>query len=156
MTATTDKWQAIMDAAYDKWNDAWSYERFLEEITGTERQAVLIGNLNYQVDNGGIQQYVDNGYATQYHSTVEILRSIGTEITRTVANKLEAFCDAYVNPDVTTKRGAFGDYWNEEAQLEDGDTDPIYEHDGDAFDDHFYAVSDAFDAEIEAYFASKS
>lgn len=146
-----------MDAAYDKWNDAWSYERFLLEVTGHERQAVLVGNLNYQVQNGGIAQYVSNGYASSYSECVDVLRMINTDTTNEIATRLERFCDAYVETG-TKNKGAFGDYWKEEAQYDDCDEEAIWEPDADKFDDFFYddARHEQFSKDVEAYFASKS
>ena len=61
---------AIMDVAYTLWQSkegvSWSYKKMLEVITQRygllARFAVQLGNLNYQVENGGWVQYYDNGY----------------------------------------------------------------------------------------------
>ena len=50
--------QHLMKEAYDLWSQHnWSYEEFLENIRRNLSQlhhdAVIIGNLNYQVTNGG-------------------------------------------------------------------------------------------------------
>jgi hypothetical protein len=57
-----------MDAAYDKWNNQWkgvNYEEFVNRLDYAERLAVLTGNLNYQVENGGWVQWFDNRYGKE-------------------------------------------------------------------------------------------
>ena len=56
--------QSLMTAAYNKilqpglgFSDIWTMASPLERV------AVLLGNFNYQVENGGLGQYVDNNYA---------------------------------------------------------------------------------------------
>lgn len=66
---TRTKWpamQAAMDGAYLRYqsNPTWSQQQFWDQLTGRERFAVFIGNMNYQVENGGFLQWWDNGYAT--------------------------------------------------------------------------------------------
>ena len=59
-------------AFYDKWqkNDIadqripWSKEEFLQNITLAEYVAVIFGNMNYQVGNGGWSQWMYNKYGT--------------------------------------------------------------------------------------------
>lgn len=57
-------WQFIMDQSYDKWkHDGMRREEFLEQLTEYEKLAVMFGNFNYQVENGGLSQWDDNGYS---------------------------------------------------------------------------------------------
>jgi hypothetical protein len=71
--------QLVMDSAYGLWrdNEQWSYEDFMFNIPALERRAVALGNLNYQVNNGGFMQWIDNGYAKD---TQHVLRVIAREI----------------------------------------------------------------------------
>jgi hypothetical protein len=59
--------QELMDKAYELYDDSLSYENFLYEITKKLGQlyvdAVITGNLNYQVENGGFTQWYENGYS---------------------------------------------------------------------------------------------
>lgn len=58
--------QTLMDSAYEKFRApdcAWRRRFLLESLTNLEKLAVLLGNLNNQVCNGGFLQYADNGYA---------------------------------------------------------------------------------------------
>ena len=70
--------QALMDFAYEKWqkNRDWSYEKFIDSLSYIEKVAVLTGNLNYQVENGGFMQWITNGYVSKYSELFDILDKI--------------------------------------------------------------------------------
>ena len=59
--------QELMNTAYEKFHSPdieWK-ERFRTTgLTNLEKVAVMLGNFNYQVCNGGFMQYADNGYAS--------------------------------------------------------------------------------------------
>lgn len=61
---TSEKHQALMDKAYESWTDEMSMQQFWDSLSPNMREAVLIGNLNYQVENGGFMQWFGNGYGT--------------------------------------------------------------------------------------------
>lgn len=58
--------QELMDKAYNRWADgefkSLSLKDFFEKLPVLEQTAVALGNLNYQVGNGGFYQWEDNGY----------------------------------------------------------------------------------------------
>jgi hypothetical protein len=56
-------WQAIMNLAYESWEDGLSMKDWFEALSEIEKQAVSVGKMNYQVENGGFAQWIDNGYA---------------------------------------------------------------------------------------------
>lgn len=57
----------------------WTQERFQDQLGPLERIAVLVGNLNYQVGNGGWSQWDFNGYADAAGAEVlRILKRVGT------------------------------------------------------------------------------
>ncbi len=69
-------WQYIMDSAYDKWNhDNMNREDFLEQLTDYEKIAVIFGNFNYQVENGGLSQWYFNNYSDDLNSLREFLKN---------------------------------------------------------------------------------
>ena len=71
---TDDLWQFIMDHAYDKWKDNnMSREEFLNQLTDYEKIAVKFGNFNYQVENGGLFQWDDNGYSDDLDSLYDFI-----------------------------------------------------------------------------------
>lgn len=60
--------QHLMNEAYKVWQEhkEWSYEDFINYLKQNMRlhlKAVLVGNFNYQVENGGIFQWHGNGYS---------------------------------------------------------------------------------------------
>jgi hypothetical protein len=74
--------QIMMDKAYEIWsipaNAKMSYEDFLEcvkEDLGIDfYHAVITGNMNYQVENGGWYQWDDNGYSVSMEELVEFFQ----------------------------------------------------------------------------------
>lgn len=134
------KWQALMDSAYSKWdhNDRITYGQFLEMLDSKERHAVLLGNMNYQISNGGVQQWVDNGYALKAVSLFDVLRLMGSPRAMEWVEKLEHFVDQYV--DLTAKdRGFGGNYWlNDEESDEEDDENRLYWGAADKLTDFYY------------------
>ena len=57
--------------AFDGRGKQRSHRNFLDALSEPEQLAVVFGNLNYQVENGGFTQWVDNGY---YVDTVDRLK----------------------------------------------------------------------------------
>ncbi len=58
--------QLIMNKAYDRWQKnakVWDKFMFFDQLDFQERVAVSLGNLNYQVENGGFSQWKYNGLA---------------------------------------------------------------------------------------------
>lgn len=117
-------WQGLMDSAYGKWNDETgvlkgaSYETFLASLPTKERQAVLLGNLNYQVGNGGFHQWVANGYALKGQEVIDILELIVCDSgTTSVEEKIGVQLIARIRwilsrIDLNARnRGFGGDYW---------------------------------------------
>lgn len=76
--------QPIMDAAYAKWSDNWTQRFFWMNLTYIEKVAVFVGNLNYQVENGGFYQWVDNRYSECLPELKIILDEIGTPTAKRV------------------------------------------------------------------------
>lgn len=64
-----DQHQILMNAAYDLWkkNTDWDKDAFFDRLDYPMRLAVALGNLNYQVENGGFGQWHDNGYAETHY-----------------------------------------------------------------------------------------
>lgn len=91
-------WQGLMDRAYSKLEkENWSKAEFIREhCSDLERKAVLLGNLNYQVENGGFGQWVDNRYGIFWEDTIEVLRQIGTENAMKTINLINRFSQ-YIN-----------------------------------------------------------
>lgn len=150
-TRTLDVWQGLMDRAYDKWEDAkkWSYRRFLLNLDSVERKAVLVGNFHYQTLNGGLQQWVDNGYASGGGAELlDVLDEIGTENAEKVSKIVKG---VLVHVDLTCEKTGFGgDYW-----LEDwvDDTPPDCLEEVERLDTEYYEFYRVFEVEVERYLA---
>jgi hypothetical protein len=72
--------QEMMDKAYELWNKPeenkkMPYEDFLEtvseELGNNYVDAVITGNMNYQVENGGWFQWYDNGYSVTIQEIID-------------------------------------------------------------------------------------
>ncbi len=66
MAAFEDKIQTLMDEFYTEWqkeeNKGKSKWDVLDGLSSAHQIAVVLGNFNYQVENGGISQWIYNGY----------------------------------------------------------------------------------------------
>lgn len=92
MSNEVSKHQQIMSAAYDRWQGQdWSKEQFIAQLGPVEYEAVIVGNLNYQVENGGWMQWVDNQYYTPETaaSLIRIMTRMGTPASLKVKELLE-------------------------------------------------------------------
>lgn len=89
-----DLWQKYMNEALARYRDEndlgkVSYEDFLDAIDANQREAVLLGNFNYQVLNGGFEGWVGNGYGLEAKEVVSILEKIPGDTIDTVINLIE-------------------------------------------------------------------
>ena len=116
-----DKHQELMDKAYSRWQkggDLHNTSRieFLDKLTDPERMAVVLGNLNYQVENGGWNQWVDNGYCTSIVHLKDALEKVGTPTAKKVLTMVETVEDDLSDEVVSgncTDGGCFGRYYKE-------------------------------------------
>lgn len=69
--------ERLMNEAYDNGKHA-TYEAFLDTLDMPHRRAVVLGNLNYQVENGGFSQWILNGYSGGSVCLFSALTKIGT------------------------------------------------------------------------------
>ncbi|RKZ95268.1 MAG: hypothetical protein DRQ40_04035 [Gammaproteobacteria bacterium] len=147
MVTKTDVWQGLMDRAYDKWQGTgWSYERFLLNLDSVERKAVLLGNFNHQTCNGGLQQWVDNGYASGGGAELLlVLAEIGTESAKKALKIAEGVLE---HVDLSAKKGGFGeDYWLESWVDEEP---PACYDEVERLTGEYYSL-ESFEADVEGY-----
>ena len=144
----TSVWQSLMDYAYEKRAD--NKHEFMASLQGVERAAVLLGNLNYQVENGGIQQFVDNGYGCYVQQLLGVLADIGTPSCLELAKRVREFTKCWMKKG-STDRGFLGDYWNIRNDNEEQWESMLVM--ADEFDEFFYESSfhDRFMADVEAF-----
>jgi hypothetical protein len=152
MTVKTDAWQDLMDTAYDKWQDhrEWSHRQLLMNLDAAERKAVLLGNFHYQTCNGGLQQWVENGYACSGPDLLTILEEMDTENSRRVAGIVRTVL-GYVDLS-QENRGCGGNYWTQEWSGPDEDEEvPACFEEVDRLTDEYYSFYDEFVVEVEQY-----
>lgn len=114
--------QSLMSQAYDKWHQHkdWTFRQFINHLDFRERVAVLLGTMNYQIENGGVSQWIDNAYALNIMQIIDILDcDITTETAKRWAGYLRELAK-YLNLEATP-RGFFGNYWRDEEESEDGE-----------------------------------
>lgn len=90
--------QVLMNQAYDRWQEnndkikkdlknkkitedeakekMWGYKDCIVQCSSEEKIAVMIGNFNYQVENGGFSQYYDNRYADFADQLLVVLKKV--------------------------------------------------------------------------------
>jgi len=163
MTKTKEKqpiFQGLMDEAYERWkeNEGWDYKAMLANCTAEERMAVILGNLNYQVCNGGFRQWVDNGYALHLRDAVPLLEKVGTENALKVVEMLRQLDD---HIDYNKEDRGWDDYWKRPEPHPYFGRDDYYEDEEDSegeviaesLDDGFYAINEQLLDEIEEFLA---
>lgn len=141
--------QALMNSAYDKYKDM-SYDEFLMCLDAKERHAVLLGNMNYQIQNGGVRQWVDNGYACHAEDVLIVLKMMGTPRATEWRSKLKEFVEEHV--DTSVRKSGFGhDYWLSDSPYSFSNSDDDYDDEDECCDEDelttFY-YSEPFAAEF--------
>lgn len=143
----TPTWKAILDGAYDRWNRqdylTLDYPAFVATCGAPERNAMLLGSLNYQVTNGGFRQWVDNGYGLLAHETISALRWVGGDNAAATIAMIQKIIPhiAFGRPN----RG-WADYWLRDEWSDDCIGEEIADH----LDEGYYAIMDALMTDIEA------
>lgn len=122
--------QRLMNEAYDRWNSpplqGKSYQDFLMKLTPIHRDAVVLGNLNYQVENGGFSQWLGNGYG----ETMGFLRSAVDKMMTQTAKEVYSLARKAIQ----------------------FDPDSVCGEDTDDLDKAFYKINAQFLQDCEAYF----
>ena len=113
--------------------------------TEAERAACVFGKLNQQIENGGVVQWVDNGYA---YGCIEWLPEY-LEATGPVGKKVWALLRPFLE-----------DYMDEDGELERFDEEDGEWEDcmgcSDRISSEFYALQDEWHPEVYAYLAKLS
>lgn len=143
-------WEKLNDSAYARWqgeeNKAKSYEDVLDECLPEERFAMLLGNLNSQVLNGGFCQWVDNGYAAQADTVLRVLARIDTDSTKAVSEMIKRI-KLHFKTDVENK-GCMNSYWIHEWE---GEEMPEGHAVAEDCDEEYYSLNDQFEEDIEKW-----
>ncbi len=158
--------QTMMDKAYEMWttseeNKNMSYEDFLEmvkeELGIDYLHAVITGNMNYQVENGGWYQWHDNNYSVTMEDLVEFFKQPEFKDSDEVIQLLRILDDLEEHLD-WKERG------DQEVQQVDYDFQDLFER---ALDDEFmdcierldsqyYQIREKIMDQLENYFFQKT
>ncbi len=147
MAAFDERIQALMDEVYHEWNKEENKSKGrLDVLVGfseAHQIAVTFGNFNYQVGNGGIHQWIYNGY---FHDDaekfIEYLETgaLTDKRCQVILDKVYAL-DRCANETGCDRRGYYRDSDND-----DGEEGFIgNDIDCDAFDTWYYAHCDSED-----------
>ena len=136
--------QQLMDEAYDKWrnNKNWDYNDFVSELGIKHALAVLTGNLNYQVENGGFSQWYFNDYSSEAQKLLTLLSFYKEEpVIAEVIQLVEKAVRIIDNYEIEIVRvRSQWDYDDEEIEeLENKMKDKL-----DELDDKYYEINDEF------------
>jgi hypothetical protein len=119
MQDNLDFHQELMDEAYGLWkreeNRHWKQEDFLENLEPIPRAAVMLGNMNYQVENGGWGQWADNRYylcADQLLSVLEEMVNFGYLLARPVTGMVSAIVESHEEAESLSP----SDFWEDEGE----------------------------------------
>jgi hypothetical protein len=135
--------QAVMNGAYEKWQNGWSYENFLDHLTYLERCVVVTGNLNYQVENGGFMQWYDNGYHKGSNTLLYFLENeLATDTAKYVARLVRKCTERYDEYDSSLVWNKWPSY-NSEIGSEGPETGHL--------DNAYYKINETLMSELESY-----
>ena len=147
---TTDYHQTLMDEAYGVWqsNKDMRYVDFVDSLGGGKHAfAVLTGNLNYQVENGGFSQWNLNGYSRKADELIRLLTKFNeNEVIKEVCDIVEEAVEIMESYDADIAEA-------ENYEYEDEDVDTYYEieclereRNGqlDKLDTKYYAINEKF------------
>ena len=145
---TKDLHQTLMDQSYAKWDDnTATYNDFIASLPKNERYAVLLGNMNYQVCNGGWIQWCDNGYCTELMAIRKILIEMNTERSNHIAVMLNKVAETLKHEVLHggVSKGFGGDGYTSHER---------YRPKFDAIDDEYYTINDLFLIECNNFLAT--
>lgn len=107
--------QYLMDKAHDLWEKHrdWTYRDFVSHLSPLRKDAVLIGNFNYQIENGGFLQWDWNGYSEYSGDIFRILDEFSAYSPEAakLANEVSSLINKFLHlKDEYSCRGEF--YWD--------------------------------------------
>jgi hypothetical protein len=138
------KMQQLMDQAYERWQaNNWSQAEFWAQLSYPERVTVFVGNLNYQVENGGFYQWHDNGYSECHRDLIVILRMLGD-----IGKKVSSMVEKAMREVSNNRRNERSSRWDDE---DDDDWYDVNYHTLSKYDDEFYTINQVLLAETEAF-----
>lgn len=163
MTEKHSLWQSVMTGAYSRWEDEGDlhtkdYDEFIAELDELAAKCVVLGNLNYQVENGGFTQWHDNGYSSQRDFLVDVLDEVEGEATEAIKclvqdaqetlNYYEEIKDEFAHL-ASSAHGSLYDF------SRNGEFDEMIDtklrEELERLDNRFYEFNEQFQDEVEAW-----
>jgi tetratricopeptide (TPR) repeat protein len=136
-------WDMIVNRSRRRWHFDFSNPGWTE-ADPLSRKAILLRTLDGQILNGGLFQWIANGYGRWVDDVIEAARDVGTDASREVAALLEELSlhleDLDVNPE-----------WQEQ-EIEEGHDD-LEENDEDmellfACENRYFSVQSQFTSDV--------
>lgn len=138
-------WQAEVERIYEAWReDKQPYDDFVDELPKRDRQLMILANLNYQVENGGFEQWIENGYGSQAKRVIKALYEINTEASLKAAELVEEAAE-YID---------FDSPCGSHIAVDDSEDEDEYEevcNNLDKLDTVFYSINDKLVDDIEEW-----
>lgn len=122
MAEFSDKIQALMDETYNEWRKDENRDKSKWDVLGdfsvSHQVAVTFGNFNYQVENGGIEQWIYNGYCQDDAEKFIEFLEIGAETDDRCRNILDKVyqLDQYAHETDCDRYGNFTDLDGEDGE----------------------------------------
>jgi len=170
------KIQELMNEVYDAWNKQdneirdqikktksyeeqrelrkkmWSQRDVLEQFSEKHRLAVMAGNLNYQVCNGGFLQWHDNEYSELEEELMEALRKVGTPLCMMMKAHIEEYQTRREDAEDDNSYYSGLSWAGEDEDDEDYyEEEEEYEAETGDLDTSFYKINEKFILEVEAF-----
>lgn len=134
---STSKWDELLQSAEEK------------KLTTRERQAQVLAHLNYQVQNGGFSQWVDNGYASEEgRAVLKILRGSSNPSMRLVSKMVTDVMQFVIKK---PSKGIMGDYLKNGS---DSGSTRFYEF-CEPLSDQFYEINEEFMMAVEIFLSTE-
>ncbi len=151
--------QSFMDLAYEEYNknkdwklpDMYNFTRFTYgEVV---EMAVMLGNYNYQVNNGGHDQYFSNRYASEGGGCFAD-HDTGCALSRRLTSLMEKYKlnELQHGNEVLQIMKAFQDRMYDYEEPTDEDYQDYYEDPLGDLDDRYYKINDKWMKNLEQYF----
>jgi hypothetical protein len=146
--------QEVMNQAYDRWDQSkiWTKEQFWASLSRVEKVSVYVGNLNYQVENGGFIQWHDNKYSDCAAELAQILFElgpIGERVSKLVEQVMNEINDNLEYPGDWETYVYYDENAGEEVEDEEWvDYDLVFSKD---YDQMYYDLNEQLLVELENY-----
>lgn len=117
-----------------------------DNLDSVARTFVLIVNLDGQVQNGGLIQFIDNSTGGYFHETIEAAKNIKNEKLVNILNKIIAQYPDHQIPKDWDERRALWD-----SMCEENENDEKWDKFWDNLDDEYYDNANAMNEELIEY-----